>query len=510
MTTRRSFLIYAILLAAWVLVLGWQAAEHLRVREAAKTALIHRARDITSTVGLVIRSQRRFGGIASKERLELALKELIKPGELSSVALLSPTGDMVVTAGNPIDPELKGSVRPGEHWTDQNVTLMNLVDLGVRVTQETNAPPPTLVLRDQEIYSPFSTNRPPPRPPPPSDGYVPDPASTNSAADGERPPSRTGGRTRFRPGGDGRPPSFVRPFWMTTEEYQSLIQKQGVHSFLIVLSTQSMQEITERDFWMRIIICLLATAVAGVSGFAWRNFVNTADLQIRLVKASEMNAHLKQMNLATAGLAHETRNPLNIIRGLAQMISREPQASPDMRDRSHAILEEADRVTAQLNEFINYSRPREVRRAPVPVGRVLNEVSRALAYDAEEKKVTVKVPEETLVIEADDQLLRQTLFNLLLNAVQAVDNGGEVSASVHRNGSSEASLEIRDNGPGVPPENRSEIFKPYFTTNQKGTGLGLAVVQQIVSAHGWDIEFHPNEPRGAIFRINHLKLVSKA
>ena len=72
----------------------------------------------------------------------------------------------------------------------------------------------------------------------------------------------------------------------------------------------------------------------------------------------------------------------------------------------------------------------------------------------------------------------------------------------------EASLEVRDNGTGVPPERRQEIFKPYFTTNQKGTGLGLAVVQQIVLAHGWEIECLGNEPKGTVFRITHLKLAA--
>jgi signal transduction histidine kinase len=67
---------------------------------------------------------------------------------------------------------------------------------------------------------------------------------------------------------------------------------------------------------------------------------------------------------------------------------------------------------------------------------------------------------------------------------------------------------VRDDGPGVLPENRREIFKPYFTTHQQGTGLGLAVVQQIVLAHGWEIECVGNEPRGAIFRITHLKLAA--
>jgi signal transduction histidine kinase len=79
-----------------------------------------------------------------------------------------------------------------------------------------------------------------------------------------------------------------------------------------------------------------------------------------------------------------------------------------------------------------------------------------------------------------------------------------------RQDASEGSLEIRDNGPGVPPEHRVEIFKPYFTTQPKGTGLGLAVVQQIVLAHGWEIECLSNQPKGAIFRLTHLKLAVKA
>jgi signal transduction histidine kinase len=90
--------------------------------------------------------------------------------------------------------------------------------------------------------------------------------------------------------------------------------------------------------------------------------------------------------------------------------------------------------------------------------------------------------------------------------VQAVDEGGQVEVAASKTAGNEAALEIRDNGPGVPPENRSEIFKPYFTTQKQGTGLGLAVVQQIILAHSWEIECLPNEPKGAVFRITHLKI----
>jgi two-component system sensor histidine kinase HydH len=161
-----------------------------------------------------------------------------------------------------------------------------------------------------------------------------------------------------------------------------------------------------------------------------------------------------------------------------------------------------------LNEFINYSRPREVRRSVLALGSVVGEVVRALNYDLDEKKIRIQVKGEQLSIEADEQLLRQALFNLLLNAIQAAEPNGEIQVFAEKSNPSEAILEVRDNGPGVPPERRGEIFKPYFTTQKTGTGLGLAVVQQIVLAHGWEIECLPNEARGAVFRITHLKLAS--
>ena len=240
--------------------------------------------------------------------------------------------------------------------------------------------------------------------------------------------------------------------------------------------------------------------------FRSRNVYKISELQIRLVRASELNSHLKEMNLAAAGLAHETRNPLNIIRGMAQMISKF-DASPDLKEKSKAIVDETDKVTAQLNEFINYSRPREVRRGKVAVNTVVTEVVRALNYDIEEKKIRVDAKMDPLNIEADEQLLRQALFNLLLNAIQAVGENGQIQFAARKEGAAAMALEIRDDGPGVPPEQRQEIFKPYFTTHQKGTGLGLAVVQQIVLAHGWEIQCLPNEPKGAVFRLSHLKSV---
>jgi len=514
---RNSTLIYGLLAGVWLLILAWQLAEHHRVRENARVALVNRAKDISTTLGIVLRSQRRFGGVVSKERLEASLTELVRleKAELSGIALLNAAGEMVASAGTGIDFQARGIAGTTEHWDEQTATLLNPVDLGTNLTSDIEGTNPPIILSRQDITNRFATNRmgmPPPGPPPegsqgsrPMNEPNPPPIFENPA--GEMPPPAPGNATnRMRPRDGSDRPRFGRPRWMSEEEYQTLREKQGVHSFVIVMSTQTLRAADDQDLWLRSIIAVLATiSVVGV-GMAWRNVGRSSELQIRLIRASELNSHLREMNLAAAGLAHETRNPLNIIRGMAQMLSKQTDAPAEIRERSRAIVVETDKVTAQLNEFINYSRPREVRRSPIALESLVNEVVRTLGYDIEEKKVHVETQGGPLTIEADEQLLRQVLFNLVLNAIQAVGENGRIQIATQKLSASEATVEVRDDGPGVPVERRQEIFKPYFTTNQKGTGLGLAVVQQIVLAHGWEIVCLSNEPRGAIFRITHLKL----
>ena len=496
---RRSVLIYGLLLAAWMLILGWQVTEHFRVQRAARAALILRAKDITTTLGIVLRSQRRFGGVVSKERLESALTDLVRPGELSGIALLNAAGDVVASAGAHPDFQAKIIDGSSERWDEQTVTLMNLVDLGATVTHDIERTNPPVILSREDFFRSADPNRA-------ATGYPP--RAVTESLSSENLTNAIGG-TSATNSTPAWPRRRGRPRGMSEEEYQAMLQKQGVHSFLIVMSTQSVRAANNQYLWLRSIIAALATVSVVGFGLAWRNLGTTSDLQIRLVRTSELNTHLKEMNLAAAGLAHETRNPLNIIRGMAQMISKLADAPAEIRDKSRAIVDETDKVTAQLNEFINYSRPREVRRTVLALSSAVNEVVHALSYDLEEKKVQLEVKGDPLFIEADEQLLRQTLFNLLLNAIQAIDVGGSIQVVAEKRDASEAVLEIRDDGPGVPLEHRQEIFKPYFTMQEKGSGLGLAVVQQIVLAHGWEIECLSNQPKGAIFRLTHLKLATK-
>lgn len=522
--------IFRLLVAVWAVIVVWQAMEHHRVTEQARTAVISRARDITSTLGLVIRSQRRFGAIVSKPRLESALKELVQSGKLKSIVLLNATGDEVVSAGEPVDFTNKGMSQKDIHWGRNAVTIVNLVDLGATLQQDGTNSVPTIVVAEpnpREIHRdnwPRFT-APPPGMGPDRDGRTnmpppemertnmpPPPGMEHGDENPGAPPPHEMEGTNMPPQDARRFPGprsgFRRPPWMSEEEYKSVIAKKGLHGLAVVFSTIDFEEASMRDLWMRLVICGFAGLSVVSFGLAWRNLVKSSELQMRLVRAGEANSQLREMNVATAGLAHETRNPLNIIRGLAQMISKAPGVPEEIRQKSLDITGEVDQVTVRLNEFINYSKPREVRRSPVLVSAVVSDVVRALKGDMEDKSISLELRVENITVNADQQLLRQAIFNLMLNAIQSAPSSGHIEIATRKSGPLEACFEISDDGPGVPENQRTEIFRPYFTTREKGTGLGLAIVKQIVMVHGWEIQCLANDAKGALFRVSRIELVT--
>ena len=373
--TRRSQWVTGLLLGAWLLVVAWQVEEHHRVVAAAQSDLRGSSHEIARTLGAVTRALR-FRGALFQDRLEPVLNELVKTrtnalvksSGLLAIGLLNTDGDPVVSAGdtNLLARETLGE---SERWSDTSVTFVLPVE-GVSVSPEGTNNNATVVIppfrsltneggRDREFFRrgprPDGTNRPdfsPTNFPPPL---------TNAAGEIESPPPPPNDDNRPR-GGNRRPP-WMRG--MTDAEFKALIAKRELHGLVLAMSTENYRAVCTHDLWLRCVIGFFAGISALGAGLAWRNMGHTADLQIRLVRASELNSHLKELNLAAAGLAHETRNPLNIIRGQAQMISRLPDASPDVREKSKIIVDETDKVTAQLTEFINYSRPREVRRTRV-------------------------------------------------------------------------------------------------------------------------------------------------
>ena len=500
---KRRLIISVTLIGLGLAVCGWQAQEHVRFKRNEAQALVNRGRDITSTLGVLLRAQRRIYGsiVVSKERLETALQDLVRPNELESIAVLGAKGASIASAGTRVELTPDMLAAGGPYWHDRTVTIMNLMDLSAAAGDDSQRAQPRIVVADDDRqarvlggFRPAAARRPADATVAPATKDAASPTASTSATTATETPAAGAGRSVF-----GRPQGMLK------EDYEALIQKQGMHSLLLSISTAEMKRRVNADLLLRSLVSLLAMGGAIVSTLAWRNVGKNAELQIRLVKAGEMNTHLKAMNLAAAGLAHETRNPLNLIRGLAQMIAMQAKDAPKLKEHASTIIEEADRVTVQLNEFIDYSKPREAHFAPVEMTRLATDVIRTLMPDIEDKQIQVQPPVAPLVVQADEQLVRQALFNLLLNAVQAVEPGGRVEIRWMPTGPEEVALEVCDDGPGVPESERSNIFKPYVTMRPKGVGLGLAIVQQIVSAHRWEIACLPNEPRGAIFRLSRIK-----
>ncbi len=178
--TRRNFLVYGLLLAVWALVVGWQAEEHARVREAAKTTLSNRSKDIANTVSACLRGMR-FRRTILQERLQPVLNEivnggtneLVKSSELMAIVLLNAAGEPVASAGQHVDLEQKDILQKGERWGVRTVVFINPVDLGASLGSEgeTN---PTVVLPPMQ-GSPRRESRAegPPPGPPPDDGDRP-------------------------------------------------------------------------------------------------------------------------------------------------------------------------------------------------------------------------------------------------------------------------------------------------------------------------------------------------
>jgi signal transduction histidine kinase len=242
---------------------------------------------------------------------------------------------------------------------------------------------------------------------------------------------------------------------------------------------------------------------------AWRGTVRSVALRSSLALAEEKNRNLYEMNLAASGLAHETKNPLNAVRMAAQTLATESPSSPSWQDKIKLIADEVDRLDSRINEWLAFSRPREPKPKRVELAPLFDELRGLISSDADEKKAHVSLDDQNAVAWADREMLRQLLFNLLLNGVQALEDGGCLQLIVEDLKDGNLSLVVEDDGVGVPPEHRDRLFAPYFTTRPNGSGLGLAICRRIALAHGWRLRYEPRAPRGSSFSVDGISVAEE-
>jgi signal transduction histidine kinase len=218
---------------------------------------------------------------------------------------------------------------------------------------------------------------------------------------------------------------------------------------------------------------------------------------------------LSSLGLLTAGLAHEIRNPLVAIRTFTQLLP-ERYADAEFREGFQGLaLKEVDRICGLINDLLSFARPSRPNIAEENVNEIVDAIGRILETQAKEKAVEIKrdFGADLPRIWIDREQMKQVFMNLILNAIQAMRDGGSLFISTRlkaepaENGQF-LQIEIRDTGVGIPEENLEHIFDPFFTSKDEGSGLGLSISHQIVQEHGGYIVVESKVGKGTSFFIN--------
>ncbi len=218
----------------------------------------------------------------------------------------------------------------------------------------------------------------------------------------------------------------------------------------------------------------------------------------KLEEELRRNERLAALGKMAAGVAHELRNPLSSIKGLALVLrSRFNEANQD-RETADILVQEVERLNRSISELLDYARPQSLQKKAVDIRELLHKAVSLIRIDAEAAGVnlTSSFQANLPTVQADEDKLTQVFLNLLINAIQAMDEeGGKLNVQV---GATDRKVEIvvTDTGCGISKEDLSHVFDPYFTTKPAGTGLGMAMSAKIIEEHGGEISLRSKVGQG--------------
>jgi len=229
-----------------------------------------------------------------------------------------------------------------------------------------------------------------------------------------------------------------------------------------------------------------------------------------LTEAREMerrarrNQTLAEVGALAAGIAHELRNGLKPISGSIEFLQRELKPRGESAVLMDLIGVECNRLNRFITDLLNYSRERDLAPEPIEIGEHLAELCEGLSRDpGRPSGVTVSCEPGPpgVRVRGDREQLRQVWLNLSNNAFEAMPEGGTLSLRWRDEGGARIVIEFEDSGPGIPPEDVAHVGRPFFTTKEKGTGLGIAIAQRIVERHGGVLSFDSRPGEGTIARV---------
>jgi two-component system sensor histidine kinase PilS (NtrC family) len=233
---------------------------------------------------------------------------------------------------------------------------------------------------------------------------------------------------------------------------------------------------------------------------------------VTTIKRLERDATLQQQLAAVgemaAGIAHEIRNPLAAMSGSLQVLREELPLTDDQAQLLDIVLRESERLNDTIRSFLAYAKPQRVASARLDVCRVLHDTARLLRNSADlrdDHVIAVDVPGEPVWYDADENQVRQVVWNLASNGVRAMSAGGRLRLSARHDrfadGSSEVVLSVEDQGCGIPADRLDDIFQPFRGSFCRGTGLGLAIVHRIVTGYDGAVHVSSTVGRGTTVRV---------
>ncbi len=226
---------------------------------------------------------------------------------------------------------------------------------------------------------------------------------------------------------------------------------------------------------------------------------------VELEEQLRLKDSLARLGELTAGLAHEFRNGLATIHGYSRLFDLE-RLPPEYRSYVQGIRSEGDALGEIVTNFLNFARPADLTLAPVDMQVIAERAADDIRKETSARHGQVSVKGEFGTVLGDEVLLRQAISNLCRNALEACAEA-EIAPRIVIEGALDASprqlrLTVTDNGPGVDPSLGDQIFRPFFTTRARGTGLGLALVQKIVVTHNGRVTVTANPVGGATFQVS--------
>jgi len=215
---------------------------------------------------------------------------------------------------------------------------------------------------------------------------------------------------------------------------------------------------------------------------------------------------LAALGKLSAGIAHEIRNPLSSIRGLAQFVYNSFSKTDERKEDLNTIIQEVDRLNKLVVQVLDFAKLKKPSLTPFSLNDLIRKIAELFKLEIKDKQVkfSIELSPDISQIQADEDQVKQILMNVIINAIQAIPKKGEIKIKTEKallKGESAVKLIIKDSGIGISEKDFNQIFDPFFSTKEQGSGLGLSIVYKLIEAHQGEIKVESKEGKGTKFII---------